>query len=218
MNKAATIYSIITTAGAFAAIIAGAVWAITAVRRHPAAAAKIICIGGALVFAIGLALFIRAYDPALAHTKAEATVTPQSVETQAETPAGTPVAATTEPTESPEPTEEATIFTVETKPVMNGTKTKRIGTWGYILTTKELLGRLTDQQLHDLLAAQDTAGYNWFNVFFEDGTGIYYLASMGGAYFEYGAVDPAEGGAVDTTDVAGAGVFIFEGDTYSMPE
>lgn len=216
MNKAATIYSIITAIGAIAAIIAGAIWIIAAIRHRPATVAKIICIGGVLAFAVGLVLFVRAYDPALAHSKEEITATPQSTEAKTEAPASTPTEAPVEPAESQAQTEDTTAFTVETKPVMNGTKTEQIGTWAYILTTKEIMGHMTNQQLHDLLAAQDAAGYNWFNVFFEDGTGIYYLVGVDGTYFEYGAVDPAEGGVVDTADIDGAGVFLFEGGAYSM--
>lgn len=136
-------------------------------------------------------------------------------------PESTPEATTEPPEESdtPEEPEPADTpeqnpllqFSIQTRPVMNGFKTERIGTWAYIETTKAAMKEVTDQQLKDYLAGLDTENYNWFNIFFEDGTGLYCMTGMGGIYVEYGPIDKNEGGSVPYEN---SSIYTFEDGTY----
>lgn len=90
----------------------------------------------------------------------------------------------------------ATLLAVQEHPVMNGPKTERIGTWASASSTKEYFEAIPAEDFRNYLIGIDAEGYNWFNVFFEDGTGIYYLTGTGGLLYERGAVDQEEGGAV----------------------
>lgn len=75
-------------------------------------------------------------------------------------------------------------------PVMNGTKTERIGTYAYIITDKELLKKTCSEAdyIEFLNKRVKDSGYNWFTIVFEDNTGIQY----GGSYIyqgTYGKLD-----------------------------
>lgn len=74
-------------------------------------------------------------------------------------------------------------------PVMNGFKTKRIGTYGYIKITKELMKGCSEQDYIEFITKRvENSGYNWFSIEFEDGTGILFpgcLIYQG----EYGKLD-----------------------------
>ena len=69
-------------------------------------------------------------------------------------------------------------------PVMNGTKTERIGTYAYIITDKELLKKTCSEAdyIEFLNKRVKDSGYNWFTIVFEDNTGIQY----GGSYIYQG--------------------------------
>lgn len=95
---------------------------------------------------------------------------------------------------------------------MNGFKTERIGTWAYIETTKSFMAGVTDQQLYDYLTGLSTEGYNWFNVFFEDGTGLWTFSP---AFIEYGKADQDEGGSVEYIGDASDCIFTFIDGQYS---
>ncbi len=64
MNRLATIFSIVTTAGALLAAVSGLVWIIAALR-HRETAAKALCIAGIIVAVVGFVLFLRSYDSSL---------------------------------------------------------------------------------------------------------------------------------------------------------
>lgn len=198
MNRLATIFSIITTAGVLLAAVSGLVWIIAALR-HRETAAKALCIAGIIVAVVGFALFLRSYDSSLHRARPQEPETPA---TQTVTPVQ-PQEAAQEPEQAANEANPLLALEVQTRPVMNGFKTERIGTWAYIETTKEFMSSVTDQQLYDYLSELSAKSYNWFNVFFEDGTGLWCMSSLGGYYIEYGAVDEDEGGAViHDSDVA----------------
>jgi len=101
---------------------------------------------------------------------------------------------------------------LQTRPVMNGPKTERIGTWAYIETTKELMAGVTDQQLHDYLTNLPVGDYNWFNVFFEDGTGLWTIFPE---FVEYGLADQDEGGSVEYIGDASDCIYTYIEGHYS---
>ena len=94
---------------------------------------------------------------------------------------------------------------------MNGTQTERIGTWAFIQTTKETAKAATPEQFQRYMTGLDAEDYNWFNVFFEDGTGLYIASGTAGTWVEYGAIDQEEGGAVQSGDSI---MFYFEDNEY----
>lgn len=95
---------------------------------------------------------------------------------------------------------------------MNGFKTEQIGTWAYIETTKAFMAGVTDQQLHDYLTGLSAEDYNWFNVFFEDGTGLWTISPV---FVEYGQADQDEGGSVEYIGDAEDCIFTFADGHYS---
>lgn len=118
---------------------------------------------------------------------AQLTPTPMPTPTVQPTPEATP-------TPIPEDEENPMLkLKIQTKPVMNGLKTEQIGTWAYVVTTKETIMSATDEQVHAFLKEIEEKGYNWFNIFFEDGTGL--DASFANA-LDYGPVDAEEGGGI----------------------
>ena len=231
MNRLATIFSIVTTAGALLAAVSGLVWIIAALR-HRETAAKALCIAGIIVAVVGFVLFLRSYDsslhrarpqePEIPATQTAAQVQPQ--ETAQEpvpapsgsqkgiTPAEPQEPAAQEPTPAANEANPLLALEVQTCPVMNGFKTEQIGTWAYIETTKEFMSSVTDQQLYDYLSEISTEGYNWFNVFFEDGTGLWTISP---ALIEYGQADRDEGGSVEYLGDPEDCIFTFSGGQYS---
>lgn len=101
---------------------------------------------------------------------------------------------------------------------MNGFKTERIGTWASITTTKEFLSSVTDEQLFQYLNKVAENKYNWINIFFEDGTGLYCMGSMSGYLLEYGNIDQDEGGAVEYIENVPNCIFTFIDGQYSTDE
>lgn len=83
---------------------------------------------------------------------------------------------------------------IQEHPVMNGFQTERIGTWASVTVTKEFMSSVTDEQMYQYLEGLSEKEYNWFNVFFEDGTGLWTISP---AFIDYGEVDPDEGGSVE---------------------
>lgn len=214
MNRAATIFSIITTAGLVAAIVSGVGWGLLAATHHEHTGARRVFILTAAVTVICFLAFLKAYDPALSqrHAQAPAGEPVSAVETSARADTQAAEAPDMEPQEETEGANPMLCLAVETRPVMNGTGAERIGTWAFVETTKAAMAEITDQQLHTYLTDISAEGYNWFNIFFEDGTGLY--ATMPG-FVEYGAVDKETGGTVEPTDDAGENVFLFTGERYS---
>ena len=214
MNRTATIFSIITTVGLVAAIVAGVVWGLLAVTHHEHAVAKRLFIIAVIVAAVSFLSVLNAYDPDLSrrHAQAPAGESVSAVETPAKADTPAAVAPTVEPQEETEGANPMLRLAVETRPVMNGTGTERIGTWAFVETTKAAMAEITGQQLHTYLTGISAEGYNWFNIFFEDGTGLY--ATMPG-FVEYGAVDKETGGTVEPAGDAGENVFLFTDERYS---
>lgn len=96
MNRLATIFSIMTTAGVLLAAVSGAAWFIAALR-HRETAAKSICLAGVIVAVLGFILFLRSYDSSLHQERAQEPEPPitQSVSPeQPQEPAQEPVTAT----------------------------------------------------------------------------------------------------------------------------
>lgn len=233
MNRLATIFSIVTTAGVLLAAVSGLVWIIAAIR-HRETVAKALCIAGIIVAVVGFILFLRSYDsslhrarpqePEVPTTQAAASVQPQeAAQEPVPAPSGSQKGIT--PTEPQEPAQAAQepaqaaneanpllALEVQTRPVMNGFKTERIGTWAYIETTKEFMSSVTDQQLYDYLSELSAGGYNWFNVFFEDGTGLWTISP---ALIEYGQADRDEGGSVEYVGDPEDCIFTFSDGHYS---
>lgn len=201
MNKLATIFSIVTTIGIFLAVVSGVVWIIEVIR-HRETVAKALCLAGIIVAALGFILFLRSYDSSLHQERVqepEPPITQSIAPEQPQEPAqklipgpedsspGSPSSMQQEPAEAPEePTQAAepenplASLAVQEHPVMNGFKTERIGTWASITTTKEFFSSATDEQVFQYLNEVAESEYNWINVFFEDGTGLYCTSSMGG--------------------------------------
>ncbi|MBQ3405256.1 MAG: hypothetical protein IJG63_07575, partial [Oscillospiraceae bacterium] len=107
-----------------------------------------------------------------------------------------------QPVEEPPEEREITIFDipVEEHPVMNGTKTTRLGTWASIDMEKMQFEATPDRQLFEYLSkitGDKEKTYHWFNMFYGDGTGIYAISPDD---YEYGTIDPAQGGAAATED------------------
>lgn len=74
-------------------------------------------------------------------------------------------------------------------PVMNGTKTERIGSYGRIIMSKDDMKSLTSEQVFSF--AQDvicsfSGEYNWFTIKMNDGTGMVFSAC--GLSFDYGVL------------------------------
>lgn len=73
---------------------------------------------------------------------------------------------------------------VMTADVMNGPKTKAIGTYAYIEMDRSELDGLSDDQWIEIFAAVDGMDYNYFSIICEDGTGAVFpgcsfVASVG---------------------------------------
>lgn len=218
MNRLATIFSIVTTAGILLAAVSGAAWLIAALR-HRETIAKALCLIGIIVAVLGFILFLRSYDSSLHQERAQEPEPPITQSTAPKQPQ--------EPTEAPQepiqtPTQELTqkdiaenplaAFQIQERPVMNGYKTERIGTWACIYTSKEFMSTVTSQQLHEYLDALPISDYNWFNVFFEDGTGLWTISPV---LIEYGQADQDEGGGVEYIGELEDCIFTFMDGQYS---
>lgn len=68
---------------------------------------------------------------------------------------------------------------VRNNPVVNGTGTEKIGTYGFVKAEKELAQQVSEQEYLDFCndVVRDS-GYNWFTVVFSDGTGITFTSSI----------------------------------------
>ena len=230
MNRLATIFSILTTGGVLLAVVSGAMWAIAAIR-HKETGAKTLFLVGLVIAVASFAMFLRSYDRDQHRAEATQSTSQEEQLQQEETeepselpeaPSNTPAPET--PTEEPEqepiaqPVNPLISITLDTHPVMNGPKTERIGTWASITTTKDFLQTVTDEQLHEYLSELDAEDYNWFNIFFDDGTGLYCMSGMDGTYIEYGTVDPEEGGAVEYIESAAKSIYLYADGKYSAQE
>ncbi len=230
MNRLATIFSIVTTVGVLLAAVSGLVWIIAALR-HRETAAKALCIAGIIVAVVGFVLFLRSYDSSLHQERTqepEPPTTQSASPEQLQEPVSGPEASTQEdiheqqePAETPQKPAQAVeaenplaALAVQEHPVMNGFKTERIGTWASIATTKEFFSDATDEQVFQYLNEAAENNYNWINVFFGDGTGLWCMSSMGGYYIEYGAMDEGEGGAVIHESDVTTRYFRYENGTY----
>lgn len=214
MNRVATLFSIITTIGLVSAIVAAICWGLLAATHHEHTGARRALIIAAVVAVVGFLAFLKAYDPTLSRRQAQAPaekpVSAVEDAAQADTPAE-PLAAVVAQEEAVEGNPFLAL-TVETRPVMNGPGTERIGTWAFVEITKADMENVTGQQLHDFLESVSAEKYNWFNVFFEDGTGLYAFMP---SFVEYGAVGRDAGGAVEPTGDAGENVYLFTDGRYT---
>lgn len=214
MNRLATIFSIVTTAGVLLTAVSGAAWLIAALR-HRETVAKSICLAGVIVAVLGFILFLRSYDSSL-HREQE----PQAPVIQTATPEQPqePAQAAQEPAQAAETANPLSALAVQEHPVMNGFKTERIGTRASITTTKEFFSSATDEQVFQYLNEVAENEYNWINVFFEDGTGLYCIGSIGGYLLDYGIVDQDEGGAAEYIGEPEDCIFTFIDGQYSTSE
>lgn len=82
-------------------------------------------------------------------------------------------------------------YKIHTAPVMNGLKTERIGTYAYINAKKS---DITGGDLVIIYNKIKDSNYNWFTVYFEDGTGVIYRGCSDPEYGimdeEYGVLNP----------------------------
>lgn len=230
-----TFFSIIVILSPIAVIISAILRAISAVRKKPAKAKRVLAVSAALfvISFIGCALTAPPVE------KKEAEEQPSAVQStapeQPQEPAQEPVSAPSgnqkeitpigpketsegpqEPAQAAEPTNPLSALAVQEHPVMNGFKTERIGTWASITTTKEFFSNATDEQVFQYLNEVAENEYNWINVFFEDGTGLYCIGSMGGYLLDYGNLDQDEGGSVSDED--SRRIYNFLDDAYQLME
>lgn len=218
------------------ALISAAVWIAAAIRHKPTGAKTGVLVG-VILAAVSLFMFARSYDPSLrqdhqqeepptASTPAQGAQEEPTMEPVSTPEAGGQETTKPEPTAQETPTEEPeqypvnplVLIPVQTRPVMNGTQTERIGTWAYIETTKAAMQEVTGRQLQLYLLGMNAEDYKWFNVFFEDGTGLYCMTGMDGYYVEYGAVDREEGGAVTSAGGVEIRYFNFDAETETYAE
>lgn len=74
-------------------------------------------------------------------------------------------------------------------PVMNGVKTERIGTYGFVKAQKDLMKEVSESEYIDFCNERvSDSGYNWFTIDFGDGTGIVFAGSFS-AVGTYGYID-----------------------------
>ena len=232
------IFSVMLVLGLAAAAVSAIMFIVQKLRKREAKRMGIVLIAAIAVFIIGNIGMAMTYTPKEHPEEPVAEVTPtQTTEatqepTQTTTPETTPEATqepaveTKTPEEAQEPTETAEarkepLFPIQEHPVMNGPQTERIGTWASITTTKAEAREAGDKAIHDFLDAEvDANGYNWLNVFFEDGTGLYYMPGMAGYFIQYGQIDPEEGGAIEyaTDEEAAAGTYYFTDGTYKTAD
>lgn len=227
------IFSVMLVLGLAAAAVSAIMFIVQKLRKREAKRMGIAFIVAIAVFIIGNIGMAMTYTPK-EHPEepaAEVTPTPTQTETPTPTPKPTPEAVrepvvetkapeeAQEPVETPEARKEP-LFPVQEHPVMNGPQTERIGTWASSTITKEWARAQSDKDIHDFLEEIDAKGYNWFNVFFEDGTGIYYMTGMEGYSIQYGQIDPEEGGAIEyaTDEEAAAGTYYFTDGTYKTAD
>lgn len=113
MNRLATIFSIVTTAGVLLTAVSGAAWLIAALR-HRETVAKSICLAGVIVAVLGFILFLRSYDSSLHQERTQEpeppttqSVSPEQPQEPAQGPVLGPEASTqgNTPAEPQEPTE-----------------------------------------------------------------------------------------------------------------
>lgn len=110
------------------------------------------------------------------------------------------------------------ISTLETKDVMNGIKTEKIGEYETVNCDNT---KLTDEELikfyKEYIKGKD---YNWVQIMFSDGTGLHFAGSD--YFFTYSTIDKENG----ATDTKGTGYIItdegedkerveYEGEDYT---
>lgn len=84
---------------------------------------------------------------------------------------------------------------IEYWPVKNGAGTETIGKWASITVDKETFANATSEQFREFCDSKVfNRDYNWFTVFFDDGTGLKLGDSMP---VEYGRV--TQDGAIEET-------------------
>lgn len=219
-----TFFSIIVILTPLVAVISAILWAISAAKKKETKAKRVLVISAILfiISFVGCAITAPPVDKTASDGQPSATqdMTPEQSQEPTQSLAPEPEGNSTTP--PPEPTETLEgitnplpVLRIQEHPVMNGTKTDRIGTWASITTTKEFLSSVTDEQLFQYLNEVAENEYNWINVFFEDGTGLYCLGSMGGYLLEYGNVDRDEGGAVEYIGDISDCIYTFKDGTYS---
>lgn len=240
----AIFFSTVLFFGLIVTVAAGIVLVVQKVRHRGTRAGRV-CIAAAVVSVVCFVGFGVTHEPSekpqdpppASSTEASS---PEPAQGDAQQPTGTPPAvtptvttpepeepaqSTAAPTETPTPTEEAeppvaselvVNLPLQERPVMNGTGTERIGTWARIITTKEYLETIPDRALYEHLEAMAGNNYNWVNVTFGDGTGLY--CYMDGYLIEYGCVDEKEGGAVEPGDGVDVRYFHFDSETGTYIE
>ncbi len=240
----AIFFSTVLFFGLIVTVAAGIVMVVQKVRHRGTRAGRV-CIAAAVVSVVCFVGFgvthepsEKPQDPPPASSTETSSPEPAQSDAQQTTeppPATTPTVNTPEPeepaqstaapTETPTPTEEAeppvaselvVNLPLQERPVMNGAGTERIGTWARIITTKEYLETIPDRALYEHLEAMAGNNYNWVNVTFGDGTGLY--CYMDGYLIEYGCVDEKEGGAVEPGDGVDVRYFHFDSETGTYIE
>lgn len=228
-----TFFSIVVILSPIVAVISAILWVISAVRKRPTKAKRVLAVSAALfvISFIGCALTAPPVDktesdsevPDAQNAVAEPAQEPVSApsgnhEGIAPAESQEPIEGPQEPAQAAEPGNPLAALAVQEHPVMNGIKTERIGTWASITTTKEFFSNATDEQVFQYLNEVAENDYNWINVFFEDGTGLYCIGSMGGYMLDYGNVDQDEGGAVEYIGEPEECIFTYVDGRYSTGE
>lgn len=224
-----TFFSIIVILSSIVIIISAILWAISAARKKPVKIKRVLAVSFVLFSSsfIGCALTAPPVDKStlenqspvmqdIAVEPSQEPVLDPEASIQEDIPAKPQelAEAPQEPAQAVEPENPLAELVVQEHPVMNGFKTERIGTWTSIATTKEFFSSATDEQIFQYLNEVAENNYNWINVFFGDGTGLWCMSSMGGYYIEYGAVDEDEGGAVIHESDVATRYFRYENGTY----
>lgn len=115
---------------------------------------------------------------------------PQKTETKTEN-----VVSKEEPAEDVQPVEEQKTGNIlldtefKTAAVMNGTRTEKIGEYGYIKITKSELKEVTEEQFAEFATTKvKDSGCKWVSIICDDGTGICFASSMY-VVADYGKLD-----------------------------
>lgn len=105
-------------------------------------------------------------------------------------------------------------ITEQTGAVYSGDKSKILGSRGYIFISKDILEKITSDQLMEFAQKRvQDSGYNWFSIICEDGTGICFSA-CDIYYPSYGKLD--SDGAI--TEGYGDITWDFDANTYTYTE
>lgn len=233
-----TLFSVIFCFSFVVAVISSITWIVQKIR-HIETKARRVCMISVPLAVVSIIVSGVTYDGPTKENDPPAVESTEPAQSDAQTPEETPTTVTTpEPEDAPEATTEPPAASspeqtqtpeetptpepapvnlpVQERPVMNGTGTERIGTWARIITTKEYLATISGRALYDYLEDMAGSDYNWVNVTFGDGTGLY--CYMDGYLIEYGCVDEKEGGAVEPGDGIDVRYFHFDADTGTYIE